>query len=109
MTRIIAFAFAALTLAAAGAPSATAETKTSLKVSYAGLNLASPADAWTMLNRLQKASRKACHTANLRTPEEQEWAQACMSETMARAVASLNAPMVTSLFMDPNRARMASR
>jgi UrcA family protein len=109
MTRLITSAFAALVLAGMLAPSALAEKSRSVSVSYAGLNLASPDGAKTMLNRLQKASRKICNSATLRNPEEIEWAQACMKETVASAVNRLNAPMVTVMFLEAGRYEMASR
>jgi UrcA family protein len=110
MNRLIASALAALALAGMAAPSALAEKRTvSMTISYADLDLASPAGAKSMLNRLQKASRKVCGTSTHRSPEEMTWAKACMTDAMSSAVSRLNAPTVSALFMDPQRPVYASR
>ena len=110
MARMIASVLAAFALAGMAAPAALADKRAvSTTVSYADLNLASPAGAKTMLNRLQKASRNVCSDSTHRSPEEMTWAKACMKDAMSSAVSHLDAPMVSALFMDSKRPVYASR
>ena len=111
MTRMFASVLTALALAGMAAPGALAEKghTVSVAVSYADLNLASADGAKLMLSRLKQASKKVCGRPVTHAPAERRLVQACVKETMGRSIAKLNAPMVTALFMGPDRIQMASR
>jgi UrcA family protein len=110
MTRMIAFALAALAIAGTAAPSALAETKTShIAVSYSDLNLGSPDGARTLLSRLDAASKQVCGNEYNRSLMERRTERACIKRATANAVAKLNAPMVLALFAEPKSFKTASR
>jgi UrcA family protein len=87
---------AVATLLSAGL-SAQAEEK--VAVHYNDLNLANSADAHTLLKRFEDASEHVCggrpQIGNLHA---QAIHDTCMKEAMDRAVASVHAPLVASLY-----------
>lgn len=89
-------ALAAAALMSAGL-SAHAEEK--VAVHYNDLNLTSPADAKTLLKRFERASEHVCggrpQIGNLHA---QAIHDTCVKEAMGRAVASVRAPLVASLY-----------
>lgn len=110
MTRLISSVFVAIALAGMAAPSALAESRTvSVRVAYGDLNLASPAGAKTMMDRLQSASKRACGNTGARGAMETRMARTCMKQAMTDAVKRLDAPVVTAMFMDDGRYALASR
>jgi UrcA family protein len=66
-------------------------------VSYHDLNLETETGAETLLTRIQSAARKACIQANpdLMKPNIRDLRQSCTEDATARAVASVNAPVLT--------------
>src|SRR6516162_2255855 len=80
---------------AAGQP-ADPDAPISIRVEYADLNLATAAGASAMLVRMRSAASQACGTE----PDIRDlsWTGAydrCRTETLARALATLNVPLVT--------------
>jgi UrcA family protein len=79
-------------------------------VSYADLNLASPAGAERMLDRIERAAEKACGgrgTQN-RLLEERYVFRDCVRAAVADAVFGLNAPMVTAAYEGRPSVNLAS-
>jgi len=66
-------------------------------VSYHDLNLKTEHGAETLLTRIQSAARKVCIQANpdLMKPNIRDLRQSCTEDATARAVASINAPLLT--------------
>ena len=65
-------------------------------VSYADLNLESEADAATLLKRIESAARKVCGVGISPVPMELQFSlQMCAKDATARAVADVNAPLLT--------------
>jgi UrcA family protein len=98
MKKTFAIAFAALLAGSlAGMAHATAVRDVRQEaVSYADLNLESEADAAILLRRIQSAARKVCGLSRGLIPLEiQLHLQACVDEATARAVADVNAPLLT--------------
>jgi UrcA family protein len=61
-------------------------------VSFADLDLASPTDAHTLLDRVHKTARKVCLRSNAGTSlEAMKDRRTCMTESYARGVAAINA------------------
>jgi UrcA family protein len=87
---------AAAALLSAGV-SAQAEEK--VAIHYGDLNLSRSADAKTLLHRFEQASEQVCGgrpmIGNLHA---QAIHDACVKEAMDRAVASVRAPLVASLY-----------
>jgi UrcA family protein len=102
LARIVCVALAASTLAtgkAAADPSA--ENGPSVRVSYADLNLQSPAGAQTMYARLENAARHVCDDrAGIRPVIELRALHACVAAALNHAVADLDQPLVTSLYAE---------
>ena len=66
-------------------------------VSYHDLNLETEFGVDTLLTRIQSAARKVCIQANpdLMKPNIRDLRQSCTDDATARAVASVNAPLLT--------------
>ena len=66
-------------------------------VSYHDLNLETELGAEMLLTRIQSAARKVCIQANpdLMRPNIRDQRQSCTEDATARAVASINAPLLT--------------
>jgi hypothetical protein len=66
-------------------------------VSYHDLNLETESGADALLTRIQSAARKVCIEANpdLMKPNIRDLRQSCTDDATARAVASVNAPLLT--------------
>jgi len=117
MSRLIRSALASLIFASiasiAAAPAALAEPgrmTVSVSVAYADLNLANPRGAQTMLHRLEAASDKAC--GGRPAPRfHKQWQQyrACTNEALSKAVAEIDAPLVTALFSKDGGMNIAAR
>lgn len=91
----------AAALACALAAPAFAGEARSILVQRADLNLQSEAGAEAMLGRLERAAERACGVTTARVDlETHNRGRACVEETMANAVGSLNAPLVTALYED---------
>lgn len=73
---------------------------TPVVVGFADLDLALPAHAETMLDRLEEAGRQACGTHHipwLVSGSDRRRVRECALQATARAVRELDAPMVTAL------------
>lgn len=95
--------------AAAGVHAAKSDAPTTT-VRHDDLNLNGATGAGVMLGRLQAAAHRVCGA----TPLPQELAatsrhRACLTETVDRAVARLNAPLVTARHHGRDPAMLASR
>src|SRR4030095_3278225 len=65
-------------------------------VSYADLNLDSETDAATLLSRIESAARKVCGVNLTPVPIELQYhLRMCAEDATARAVADVNAPLLT--------------
>ena len=65
-------------------------------VSYADLNLENEADAALLLSRIESAARKVCGLRLSPVPLELQYhLRACAEDATARAVADVNAPLLT--------------
>lgn len=100
-----ALALAAALTAAAAAPALAAPRDPapmpSVLVTYTDLNLNTAHDAGVMLKRIRHAAAQACSQAPSyvgNDPETIERATACYRQSLARAVAGLNAPKVTEAY-----------
>ncbi len=68
-------------------------------VTYADLDLSREAGAQILIQRMRAAAAKVCGPApDLRQMEMHRVYVACVNDTLQRSVASVNAPVVTSLY-----------
>jgi UrcA family protein len=82
----------------AHAADATSEIPTR-EVSFAGLNLTKPADVEVLYRRIAAAASQVCDTVAGPLPLETKFrVKRCMSETIARAVADVDAPALTQYY-----------
>jgi UrcA family protein len=100
--RFFALTFAAVAMVSAAVTPAFADPRDaspSITVEYDDLNLGRTADAEDMLVRLEDASRRVCRSAGqgLRGIARFEARQTCEAQSLERAVAQLDAPVVTAL------------
>ena len=109
-------ALAALGLAAAthAAPSGdwtSDPASMTVKVSFADLDLSSPAGARSVLNRIHAAASTVCGSEpDIRLLERSAVYHSCMKATIGRAVASLDSPVVTALNAgEPGATMVANR
>lgn len=74
------------------------EAGVSVRVPYADLNLATAAGAGAMVKRIDAAAREACGgEPDVKELKRTRIYEQCRGQTVARAVANLNAPLVTAL------------
>ena len=87
---------AAASLSLAGAACAQVE-QTSVRVSYADLNLRSEPGARAMYGRIEDAAMHVCgQQPDIHQLTERELYQKCKSQAVDRAVRDLDAPLVTA-------------
>ena len=68
-------------------------------VSFAGLNLTKPADVEVLYRRIAAAASQVCDTVAGPLPLETKFrVKRCMSDTIARAVADVDAPALTQYY-----------
>jgi UrcA family protein len=102
MSRTLASLFAAVAIAAASITPATAETvgrNVSVEVSYADLDLTRMQDVKTLTFRIRKAIDAACgrpHDTASQTLARK--IRSCRTSAFDKAVASINAPLLTELY-----------
>ena len=96
---ITAIAAAAMIAGAAPAFAASSDDAASVRISAAGLDLQSTAGAKSMVVMLRAASMRLCGAAPVIVDLSgtADW-KACVSETLTRAVAQVNSPLVTVAF-----------
>jgi UrcA family protein len=108
-------AFATVTLAGATS-SAVAQTMNtpwdgprSVRVSYRDLNINEEAGAQVMLGRIRHAAKRACGPAEYdgMTDGARDYAR-CVRESVTRAVADLNSPVVAAL-ANPQQTRSRTK
>ena len=93
----------ALAMGAAGQAAVAGESDAALeavRVSYADLNLANPADSAVMLERLRGAAMEACG-APVYSVKDWRWSvrrSDCFKQSMARAVAQLHSPALSQAY-----------
>jgi UrcA family protein len=84
------------------AQSTDSDAPISVTVGYGDLNLASEAGAKAMVIRIQSAARRACGDApDFRDLSRVAFYARCRSDTVARAVRTLDSPLVTALAGQP--------
>lgn len=92
-------AIASLAVATVLSVGVSAQAAEKVAVHYSDLNLSNSADAHTLLTRFESASEHVCgghpQFGNLHA---QGIHDACVKEAMDRAVASIRAPLVASLY-----------
>ena|SRR5579871_4267061 len=83
----------------ASARDAAPSEESTVAVTYADLDLSSPAGAQTMFYRIQTAAVTACERPPEGVGKLEAWIdqRACQQQTVDELVAKLNAPLVTSL------------
>jgi UrcA family protein len=92
------------TVIAGTPPSKVAETA-SIKISFAGLDLATPAGLSTAQARVAAAALQACERfSDSRKVDDRETVNACYRTTLADAIRHLNALLVTAV---ANRSEVA--
>ncbi|WP_091738152.1 UrcA family protein [Phenylobacterium immobile] len=98
-------------LLAAPAAVQAADQTVHIAVRHGDLNLSNPADAARMMQRLDKASLSACGASSfsLREVREATRRDDCYQAGLNRAVADLNAPLVTAILRDHTSLQVASR
>jgi UrcA family protein len=80
-----------------------------IRVSYADLDLASPDGAKAMLLRLEDAAAQACGGSTGHVVlEERILVDACVRDTVAKAVSDLHAPLVTAFHEGRDAKSLAS-
>lgn len=111
MKRILltaAASFAAFALTAPASASGARPDPQEVSVHYGDLDLAKPAGAEAMLNRLERAAERACGgEPDLRALYAQRLFNRCVDDALNQAVARLDAPLVTSLHADRGGQRLA--
>ncbi|GAA0537827.1 UrcA family protein [Rhizomicrobium palustre] len=96
MTRFLtALALSACTVFAA------ASAAPQISVSYADLDLARPAGATTLINRIRVAAETVCGSADIRDLAAFRRRSACVTEAMDNAIRSVNAPLVARVYGKP--------
>jgi UrcA family protein len=87
------------------APVATSPDKVpSVKLSYAGLDLSSPAGAEILYRRLKVAAQRVCESFDDRPPAQHARWVACVQKALSDAVISVNQPQLTTLYRTHNHA-----
>lgn len=81
---------AAASLAAFAAAPATAAEEVRVEVAYADLDIATPAGADKLAERIAERVESACAVRDIRPLKVAAAAEACQAEMLARAVAELN-------------------
>jgi UrcA family protein len=83
-------------LTGAATAAAPPEQLPAIHVNFADLNLDHPAGAAALYVRIMRAARAVCESPGLRDLAAVQRADKCINEAIARAVAQVDAPLVTS-------------
>ncbi|MBV6423027.1 MAG: hypothetical protein NAOJABEB_00816 [Steroidobacteraceae bacterium] len=97
-------AFLCFTAFAAGAAELPAKT-----VFYGDLNLSSPAGAGVLYARIKAAAKQVCPGYGERTISARDARNACIAQTVDKAVADVNRPLLSALHKSSSTIRTASR
>jgi UrcA family protein len=110
---VAALALIAAAQSATAAPRAERLTERKVSVPYGDLDLRTPADAFVMLTRLEQAAKRACggdpslnRENNFLFPQEKRY-QDCRSDAVWRAVAKIDASLLTDLHRSVGIRRLA--
>jgi UrcA family protein len=112
MTRFPVLCLAAAATLACAAPvlAQASDTVPSVTVSYADLNLGSPAGAHALLKRIEAAADTACGGApDIRRLDQLASYAACRRSAVARAVVAVGSPMLTAIAHGASPASFAAR
>jgi UrcA family protein len=82
----------------AGSPANAPGDTPAIQVSYAGLDLSSPAGAETLYRRLKGAAERVCGSVDVRQLSHSARWSACYDKALADAVVKLNVVQVTALY-----------
>jgi UrcA family protein len=96
-------------LAAVSASTATEDDHPSRVVKFADLDLSHSPGAAVLYTRIRSAAREVCLPANNWMMELRAISDQCRNETIARAVADIHAPALTTYYMEQTRAKVAKR
>ena len=111
MKTLILSALAVLSLSGGALAAPAPAAAPTVTVPYADLDLSQAKDAATMLKRIRHAAGEVCRDmpgAAGNDPETIERVTACYRQTLARAVAGLNAPRVSEAYAPgANQKRLA--
>jgi UrcA family protein len=98
LAALAALGFAPATHAAPSGDWTSDPASMTVKVSFADLNLFSPAGAKSVLYRIHVAAKTVCGgEPDIRLLERSAFFHSCMKATVGRAIASLDSPVVTAL------------
>lgn len=97
----VAMILATAGLGAAPAAAGPGDEARTLRVSYADLNLRSDAGARTMMTRIKSASYRVCGVHRGHVSVNAWLEQDCRKKAVSKAVADLDAPLVTALLSGP--------
>ena len=92
---LIASAILGMLAASFSAVSAAAPSSASITVRYADLNIASPAGARTLYERIRTASQSACNYFWFKSDEQET---RCVRNTIANAVTQIDQPALSTIF-----------
>lgn len=105
MTRIIAIASAVLLLT----PGLAKAAEESMVVRLGDLNVATESGAQSALRRIRDAADRFCGGHGVRSMQVDAAAATCRAEMVGKAVAQLDAPVVTALYGHDPAIRLARR
>lgn len=113
MTRMFASLFATVAIAIASVGPANAEPiyqTYSVKVSYADLDLTRVEGVETMSRRINRAVDKVCgRPAEAKSQAARRVIQACRAQSLAQAIAAIDAPLLTARYQGAEGIHLASR
>lgn len=96
---LVTFAAATVLTGAARAQVAVPAPQKQIAVHYADLDLSQPAGAQELIARMHGAAAQACGPApDIRELLQSRTYRQCISDSVARGVDAVNAPLVTELF-----------
>lgn len=72
-----------------------------MSVSYADLDLARPAGANTLIQRIRVAANAVCGSADIRDLAASRRRAACVTQAMDNAIRAVNAPLVARVYGKP--------
>jgi UrcA family protein len=99
----------ACSLFASGAVLADEHTFTiGMHLSSRGLDLTKPADAQTFYQRIQHAADVVCTHGNRVDLAPVEYELGCYEKALGDAIASLNSPLLTQIYLDTHTLRQAA-
>ena len=105
MNRIVAISSAILLLA----PGLARAAEETMVVRLGDLNVATESGAQSALRRIRDAADRFCGGQGVRSLQVQTAAAACRAEMVGKAVAQLDAPVVTALYGRDPAIRLARR